>query len=290
VQCIRDQLEAGLPTQIDEDEAVTARQRALISAGIAALEAEIEDLERSPSRNPARLLQARAELKQRMEELNSVGKQPEEPARNAAIAASIDSNCRQNIKYRSNLWNRSAISIGAAPTFLFESGEFKDLDDNGVSLWGTIAYGFDKFSAQRSFDIDNLQPSSTSLTNNMMRHLERHGQLLLHARYRGNEEAEVNDDFVKQDLLTVGTRLRLVYDKFNFNIEGALLRADRTSDNNNDYYCVSLGAGIKIPALDGIYLSLGIGGELGRTDEDSTFVGSALKWRFGPEPTISPTR
>jgi hypothetical protein len=211
----------------------------------------------------------------------------------AEVAQKIRSQCRDNPAYKSNLWNRSAINLGVAPTFITDSGELGDLENNGVSAWATVAYGFDRFK-RPAYEtiIDANENERVVLTEDpeptgFFDYLERHAQLILHARYRGNEKAQVDGRLNRQDLTTVASQFRLIYDRFNINAEGALLHAERKRGLDNDtYYRLSLGTDVRIPGVSNTYLSLTIGGELGRDDEDSTFVASALKWRFGTEPTI----
>jgi hypothetical protein len=175
--------------------------------------------------------------------------------------------CKQDSRARN--WNRTAWSLGVAPTWISKKGTVGDLSFDAGSFWSTLGYGFERVPG-----------------------LERSSQLLVSMRFNLDEtvpdsSSSTSGEFRDQDTLTVAGQLRLAAYRPQANaapslilgVEGDYLRADPEDEKSNDSYRLSLGADVKLPFLDGAYLHLSAGGS-GGGDDDSGFVLTNLAYGF----------
>ncbi len=173
-----------------------------------------------------------------------------------------------NEKFEKQNWNATNFTVGLAPIFFSEKGDFGDLAGSGIALYGTFAYGFDH--------IFGLEDSS---------------QLILHARYRTNEQVadpSVTGSFIEQDLFVAGGQLRVAGPDIGGRIGGRDLTffgeidyryADPEGHSNDSSYRYAFGMDLKV--MEGTTLSLTVGDESGdAVGRSSSFAVGNLKWGF----------
>ena len=178
--------------------------------------------------------------------------------------------CRAEARKRH--WNASAWNIGVAPTWTANKGQVSELHSSGTSVWTTLGYGFESISG-----------------------LEDVAQILLHARYRGNEVVaapEGNGAFLKQDTLTLAGQLRIAGLTFrepkgdpdlSLLLEAAYIRENRHNRPNERLFRYSVGFDFRL--TNDLYLDVSIGTEDGRkAGKDAQFGMAGLKWGFLNQP------
>lgn len=171
------------------------------------------------------------------------------------------SKCQEDARKRN--WNRSSWLVGAAPSWITPTGNFRQARWNGGGLWTSFAYGFES--------IPGLRDTS---------------QLILHARYRTDErlpDPTVTGAFFVQDSFLLGSRLRLGRPDFTGNFEGLYVRNMPEGRDSDDSYRLSFGAERKL--TQDLWLSLTFGGEGGRRDgKNQGFVLTTFKYAFSKGP------
>jgi len=173
--------------------------------------------------------------------------------------------CRAEGRKRN--WNKSSWIGAFAPSWISPTGLSKNFNWNGAGFWTSVAYGFEGV------------PS-----------LEKHSQLIFHARYRSNEQvADPNNKgkFLNQDSLFLGTRLRVGNENSTASFEGSLVRSrsgDQRFDNSARY-----SVGLERRIADNLWFALAFGGDSGRSDgENKGFVLTSFKWGFTPKRHFDP--
>ncbi|HEU4796350.1 MAG TPA: hypothetical protein VFT02_12010 [Pyrinomonadaceae bacterium] len=163
---------------------------------------------------------------------------------------------------RKRNWNATGWIVGAAPSWISETGETADFHWNGAGVWTSFAYGFEEVKA-----------------------LKDNSQLILHARYRSNEivpDTENEGEFLSQDSFFFGGRLRMSPGsaaKTIFSVEGNYIR----SRLNKGLYDTSsrFSLGLERRIADNIWFTLALGGQGGRIDgQNKPFVLTSFKWGF----------
>jgi len=176
------------------------------------------------------------------------------------ILAEVVKPCNDEARKRN--WNATGLIVGAAPSWISETGQTKDFHWNGGGFWTSLAYGFEGVSA-----------------------LKDNSQLVVHLRYRNNEiiPDTVNaGQFLSQDSLFFGGLLRLAPGsaaKSIFSVEGNYIRSRLNKGLYDNSTRFSLGLEQRI--TDGIWFSLALGGQGGRADgQNKPFVLTSFKWGF----------
>jgi hypothetical protein len=176
------------------------------------------------------------------------------------ILAEVVKPCNDTARKRN--WNGTGWIVGAAPSWISETGETKNFHWNGAGLWTSFAYGFEGVSA-----------------------LKDNSQLILHARYRTNEivpDTANAGQFLSQDSHFFGGRLRMAPGsaaKSIFSLEGSYIRSRLNKGLYDNSTRFSLGLEQRI--ADGIWFSLALGGQGGRADgANKPFVLTSFKWGF----------
>lgn len=171
--------------------------------------------------------------------------------------------CRAEARKRN--WNNSSWAIGLAPSWISQTGETKNFMWKGGGFWSSLAYGFG--------GIPKLKDNS---------------QLLLHLRYRNNEQVPDEDNagqFLSQDSFFFGGRWRFGNENASANLEGVFQRMrfkGKAWDNSARY---SLGLERKI--AENLWFALAFGGERGRdTGKNEGFVLTSFRWGFSKKRTI----
>jgi hypothetical protein len=171
-----------------------------------------------------------------------------------------------NTEFEKQNWNATNFSIGFASIFMSTMGDLEDLESSGVTIYGTLSYGFDQLQA--------LKDTS---------------QLLLHMRYRTEEQIPAPDmsgSFIEQDFFLAGAQLRVAGPTIGNKIGGRDLVffgefdyriSDRDGEDNDDSYRYAFGIEYKL--ADNVTFSLTLGDESGDDKTSSgTFAIGGLKW------------
>lgn len=173
--------------------------------------------------------------------------------------------CREDLKKLT--WNNSALTFGAAPTWISTDGEVGNVEWNGLGAWASLAYGFEEVPG-----------------------LENTSQFIIHGRYRTDEEVPIEGMegmFMNRDSVFVGSRLIVGKPDLAAQLEGGYTFSDPDDGDNENSFLFSVGGNIKI--RDNLWLDLAIGGKSSDSNSDSqVFVLNALRWGFQSEPTIVP--
>jgi hypothetical protein len=175
----------------------------------------------------------------------------------------VSSRCRDESRKRN--WNRSSWTIAAAPSWISTTGQTKNFIWNGGGFWTSLAYGFE--------GIPGLKDRS---------------QLILHGRYRNNEQVPDPDsagNFFSQNSAFFGSRFRHGSPTFNGSFEYTFLRtrlAGKASDNS-----ARLSLGFERRIAGDTWFTLSLGGETGRADgKNNGFVLSSFKWAFSERKDV----
>lgn len=174
-----------------------------------------------------------------------------------------------NKEFEARHWNASNVTIGAAPVFFSKSGQLGDLEESGVAVYATVAYGFEGIRA-----------------------LEDSSQIVLHGRYRTKEQAAdpaAPGGFVEQDVALVGVQLRIAgptlgskrggrdlvfFGEFDYRV------VDRKGGGSRDTVYRYAG-GVEYKLTEGVVLSVVVGEDSGDDAGTSgTFAVGNLKWSF----------
>ena len=154
-------------------------------------------------------------------------------------------------------WNRSAIAIGAAPTWLSSDGSLANLEGSGGALWVSGAYGFEH--------VQGLSETS---------------QLLFQYRRLFNSAIAATSTTAayKQDSSLWGVQFKAGTATTNALIEAAHLSTSPDSVAPAETYS-RIAAGFDQRIADGIWLHVAVGGEGGHFGgKNQTFVLSEFKW------------
>ena len=168
---------------------------------------------------------------------------------------------------RARNWNKSSWIVALAPSWISTTGQTKNLKWNGGGFWTSVAYGFEGI------------PS-----------LEKHSQMIFHARYRNNEQVPDPNNkgkFLNQDSFFLGTRLRVGGENSTVSFEGSLVRSrpdGKTFDNSARY-----SVGLERRVAENLWFALAFGGDSGRSDhKNNSFVLTSFKWGFSPKRNFDP--
>jgi hypothetical protein len=155
------------------------------------------------------------------------------------------------------LWNNSSFSLGAAPSWISKNGTIDELRWNGGAVWASLAYGFEGVAG-----------------------LEDRAQLILHTRYRTNEQVpdpKMKGKFLEQDSILAGGRLRIGTDLLRLSVEGLWIHEEPMARRTSESARFSVGADIRLTRE--LWLEVSVGGESGRRDgNNQAFALTSLKW------------
>jgi hypothetical protein len=186
-------------------------------------------------------------------------------------------------EHEKGVWNASSATLGVAPVFFSEEGTYGDLKSEGYAVYGTLAYGFDRFRPRTADTRENLS------------WFGKNAQVLLHARYRendmealGTETAAVagSDGFRKQDTTIFGGKIRVQGPKIwssgggdlVFSLEGSNVQKDFADGGSENVTRYAGGFEVKPLKNSGFTLKGVVGGQSGGSDDDSGFVVATLNW------------
>lgn len=180
------------------------------------------------------------------------------------IRLEADEACRADARKLN--WNKSSWIVAYAPSWISTTGETKNFKWNGGGFWTSLAYGFEGFPG-----------------------LQEHSQLILHGRYRSNEQVpdpETEGAFFSQDSLFLGARLRVGNENSTGSFEGVFVRSrpEGKSFDNSARYSV----GFERRIAENLWFALAFGGERGRaTGRNNGFVLTSFRWGFSEKRTMT---
>jgi hypothetical protein len=184
-----------------------------------------------------------------------------------AIAANnrVADACRD--KVRKANWNATSWVIAYAPSWITKNGQNTSLKWNGGAFWSSFAYGFDGV------------PSLSKI-----------GQLILHARYRTNEQ--VADplrpgQFIAQNASFFGARFRAGNPDFAFNLEASYIR--NRVPVNRIFTSSRFAFGAEVKISDNFYFVVTGGdgpGDAGTAKKG--FFMSSFKYGFNKKSQLNP--
>jgi hypothetical protein len=133
-------------------------------------------------------------------------------------------------------WNKSALEVGIAPSWL-DRGKGGGLGWDGLGLWTSWSYGFDRY--------ESLKETS---------------QLILHARYRTDEEVAgptKDSPFSNQDALSLGAKYRYGDPQRQIFLQGLLQQVKPEGETTDRSYLFSIGTEFRI--ADRLWFELELG-------------------------------
>jgi hypothetical protein len=150
--------------------------------------------------------------------------------------------CREDA--RPKLWNRSAMTIGIAPTWISATGDIQHLAGNGTAMWASAAYGFE--------GVPWWQSSS---------------QLVGFVEHRTDRAAPTT---------SIGTRWRVGTGETSLSLE--VLHLARMSAESDGW---SVGVSGQKKLAGNWWITLAVGGESHSTNGGTqTFVLNTLSWSY----------
>ncbi|OGF58668.1 MAG: hypothetical protein A2Y62_03960 [Candidatus Fischerbacteria bacterium RBG_13_37_8] len=171
--------------------------------------------------------------------------------------------CRRECQKRN--WNKSALDIGIAPSWISNDGTTNNVAWNGIGIWTSFSYGFNNFKS-----------------------LKNKAQITFHTLYRTNEslaDPSQTGMFFEQDSFSFGARLRYGNPKSSLLIQSIFIHAEPSSRAEDNSYRFSAGAEFQIATK--LWLHLSVGGSGGRIDNNNQgFIISQLKWSFSENKAI----
>ena len=181
-----------------------------------------------------------------------------------ALASSPSvSSCRAESLKRN--WNRSAMDVGFAPSWIDHDGKGDSLAWNGFGLWTSLSYGFDKFES-----------------------LKDNSQIIFHARYRMDESVPgSNKDvpFSDHDSFSLGAKYR--YGEPQRVVFLQLLGVQTKPDGQASDRSYIYSAGAEVGIIDSLWFELELGGISGyRNQGAGGFVTVQLRGAFPEKKAI----
>jgi hypothetical protein len=169
-------------------------------------------------------------------------------------AGALRTGCSEKIVRRN--WNKSAADAGLAINFINEEGKGGGFNSDGINVWSSVAYGFDRFEQMK----DN-------------------SQITVLARYRLNEAvptADFTNRFYTRDRLSLGFLYRYGEPQLALLLQGQYLRTN-ADGQSGDSFRSSIGGEYEL--LKGIWMELEIGRFLQTSSQDNpSFITMQFKW------------
>lgn len=180
----------------------------------------------------------------------------------AAYSEVSAARCRKESLKRN--WNRSAMDVGFAPAWIDRSGSGNSFGWDGLGLWTSWSRGFDNAC------------------------LKENSQIILHARYRGDEAEPSGNRFVPysdSDTLSFGAKYRCGNPQRMVFLQG--LRVETKPDGQTAGASYLFSVGTELAIGDNLWLEFELGTINGRRNEDNAgFITGQIKGAF-PEGTAT---
>jgi len=175
----------------------------------------------------------------------------------AASAEPRSKICREESLERN--WNRSAMDVGFAPSWIDQNGKGDSLGWDGFGLWTSLSYGFDKFES-----------------------LKDNSQIIVHARYRMDEKVPGTNkyaSFPDRDSFSLGAKYR--YGEPQRVVFLQLLGVQTKPEGQATDRSYIYSAGVEVGIIDNLWFELELGGISGyRNPGAGGFVTVQLKGAF----------
>jgi hypothetical protein len=173
--------------------------------------------------------------------------------------------CRARFQ-RTARWNGTSWIVAAAPTWTSPTGFIGDLDGTAVSVWSSLAYGFDGVPG-----------------------LSENAQVTVHVRRINNEvitDAKLPGGQETRDTTIAGARLRGGTTGFGLSFEAAYVRTSAPGRADDSGSRIAFTADRRV--AENLWLTVSFSGEPGASRETSTGMSilSALRFGVGKNPTI----
>jgi hypothetical protein len=157
-------------------------------------------------------------------------------------------------------WNKSAMDVGIAPAWIDRNGRGDSLGWDGLGLWTSLSYGFDRYESLR----DN-------------------SQIVLHARYQMDEAEPAGQNqylhFLEHDTFSLGAKYRYGEPQSTAFLQGLIVQTKPEGQATGRSYLYSVGAEVGI--IDNLWFELELGGIGGyRNQGNGGFVTVQLKGAF----------
>jgi hypothetical protein len=160
---------------------------------------------------------------------------------------------------RKRNWKQSGFVIGAAPSWISNTGTTDKFRWNGGGFWTSLAYGFE--------GVKGLDDKS---------------QLILHLRVRSNEQVADPANagkFLLQNSRFFGARFNVGNANNHLSFEGVYLWLKRPGLAPDNSYRYSLGVERRV--AENTWFQLSLGGDSGRRDgNNQAFIKGTLNWGF----------
>ena len=152
-------------------------------------------------------------------------------------------------------WNKSAMDIGIAAAWINRSSNSNAYNWDGSGAWMSVSHGFSK------------------------------SQLILHARYRGDESVPgftSGTGYPEQDSFTGGVRYRYGGPRQTLHAEGLYIQTKSSSATREESYRYLIGA--ELAVSENLWLTVDAGGSSGQTGAGKQkFITSQLKWALAEQ-------
>jgi hypothetical protein len=170
-------------------------------------------------------------------------------------------------EHKEEKWNASAWDIGFVPSWTSPDGSLNKFRSATKAVYSTLAYGFEHLNSE---------------------FLSKNAQIIFHARYIGDESVPIegaNSQFITQDSVSFGGRLRFGGARFAFSVEGLYTISNPDGGRKDASYRVAIASDIRL--TDGVYLEVGLGGTAGRRNQnDEALLLTQIKWNIFNNPEL----
>jgi len=174
-----------------------------------------------------------------------------------ASAGPRSQNCRAESLKRN--WNKSAMDVGFAPSWMDHNGKGDSLGWDGFGLWTSLSYGFDKFES-----------------------LKDNSQIIVHARYRMDKKVPGPNKYLPfsdHDSFSLGAKYRHGEPQrvLFFQLLGVQTKPEGQATDRSYIYS----AGLEVGLIDNLWFELELGGIGGyRNQGAGGFMTVQLKGAF----------
>ncbi len=188
----------------------------------------------------------------------------------------ITEDCFAKAKKRN--WNQPSWDLGGALSWISANGQARDLGNSGGAVWTSLALNLPD---ETLWNLTKAVATKQKHEEYLSDFVREHFQLIMHARYRPDQEVPdaSGTGTMKQDTTLVGGRLRIGSPSFAFSAEAAYTytKVHRMSGDSSEFY--SIGGEYRI--ADDLWLQVSAGSESGNDmGTDQTSILGSIKYGF----------